>query len=70
MSEVAHIRWLGLVVLAIVWGSLAFIALATMLFRPWKPKVVLVVLGSLLGLFVAVAGSIWVGGLVFSALMG
>jgi hypothetical protein len=69
-AEVAHLGWLGYVILAIVMGSLFFIILAAILGRPRKPKVTLLLIGTIVGLFVAVVLGMWVGGLVFSTLMG
>jgi hypothetical protein len=69
-TEVAHIGWLGYVILTIVMSSLFFIILAAILGRPRKPKVTLLVVGTIIGLFVAVVAGMWIGGLIFSVLMG
>jgi hypothetical protein len=74
MAEVAHLGWLGYVILAIVMGSLFFIILAAVLSPGSNPrsgrKVSLLFITTVIGLFVAVVVGMWAGGLVFSVLMG
>ena len=69
-DQISHIDWLGAVVLAIVFGSLLLVVLAAILGRPWKPKVTLVFIGTLLTLLVVVVAGTWIGGHIFSLLMG
>lgn len=69
-AEVGHIDWLGFIIFAIVMGSLFSIVLAAALGKPRKPKVTLTVIGTLLALLAIVVAGVWVGGLIFSALMG
>ena len=72
-GEVMHLDWLGYVVLTIVMGSLFFIILAALLaggkLRE-RRRATLLVVGMIPGLFVAVGVGVWLGGLVFSLLMG
>lgn len=69
-EQVAHIGWLGWIVFTIVVGSMFFVVLAAILGRPRKPKVTLLVIGTLFALLVAIVAGLWVGGLIFSVLMG
>ena len=69
-DQINHIDWLGAVVFAIVIGSVLCVVLAAVLGRPWKPKVTLVFIGTLLTLLVVVLVGTWVGGYIFSLLMG
>ena len=61
-AEVSHIGWLGFVVFTIVVGSLSFIILSAILGKPWKPRVTLVFIGSILLLFAGVVAILWIGG--------
>ena len=71
MTEpIAHIEWLGWIVFTIVVGSVGFVMLAAILGRPWKPRVTLLVIATLLALTATLVVSIWVGGHIFAALMG
>lgn len=71
MTEpVAHLDWLGWIVLTIVVGSVGGVVLAALCGRPWKPRVTLLVIALLLTLTVTLIIGIWVGGHVFSVLMG
>ncbi len=67
--QVGHIEWLGFVIFAIVMGSLSCIILITIFGKPRRPKVIGIVIGTLIGLLVTVIAGMGVGGLVFSALM-
>ncbi len=67
INQVGHISWLGWIVFAIVTGSLFLTILAAVLGRPWKPRVTLLVLGTMLTLAIAFVLTFWLGGLVFSA---
>lgn len=64
-AEVSHIGWLGFIVFTIVVGSLSLIILAAILGKPWKPKVTLVFIGSILLLFTGFIVASWIGGAVF-----
>lgn len=68
--QVSHVGWLGYVILTIVMGSLSFIILAAILGKPRKPKVTLLVITAVVGLFAAFVVGTWIGGLILSALMG
>lgn len=70
MSEVAHLGWLGYVILAIVMGSLFFIIVAAVIGNPRKPKVTILFIATVIGLFVAVAAGTWLGGLILSVIVG
>jgi hypothetical protein len=67
INQVGHIGWLGWIVFAIVVGSLFFTILAAILGRPWKPRVTLVVVMTMLTLAVAFVLAFWLGGRIFSA---
>jgi len=67
MNQVGHIGWLGWIVFAIVVGSLFLTILAAVLGRPWKPKVTLLVLGTMFTLAIAFVLAFWLGGRIFSA---
>lgn len=67
INQVGHIGWLGWIVFAIVVGSLFLTILAAVLGRPWKPKVALLVLGTMFTLAIAFVLAFWLGGLIFSA---
>lgn len=68
-----HIGWLGFIVFGIVEGSLLLTILAAVLGRPRNPgpgKTPLVFVGSLVVLLATVVGGLWIGGFIFSLLMG
>ncbi len=67
INQVGHIGWLGWIVFAVVVGSLLLTILAAVFARPWKPKLALLVLGTMLTLAIAFVLAFWFGGLVFSA---
>ena len=67
INQVGHIGWLGWIVFAIVAGSLFLTILAAVLGRPWKPRVTLLVVGTMFTLAIAFVLAFWLGGLVFSA---
>ncbi len=67
INQVGNIGWLGWIVFVIVVGSLCLTILAAVLGRPWKPRVTLLVLGTMLTLAIAFVLTFWLGGLVFSA---
>ena len=69
-EQVAHMGSLGWIVFAIVVGSVFLVILAAILGKPRKPKVTLMFITTLFALTIAVIVGIWVGGLVFSGLMG
>ena len=68
-SSFGHAEGLGFIVFAIVMGSLFLILVAAAFGKPWKPKVTLLVLTTLVVLSVAVVFGVWVGGHLFSFLM-
>ncbi len=65
-SEVSHISWLGFIPFTIIMVSLSFIILASILGKPWKPKVTLIVIGSILTLYVTFVLIFLIGGAFFS----
>ena len=67
INQVGHAAWLGWIVFAIVAGSLILTILAAVLIRPWKPKEILLVVGTMFTLAIAFVLAFWLGGLVFSA---
>ncbi len=67
INQVGHIGWLGWITFAIVVGSLFCMILAVILGRPRKPKVILLVLGTMATLALAFVLAFWFGGLIFSA---
>jgi len=69
-GHVAHLDWLGWIVVTIVVGSVGGVILAALCGKPWKPRVTLLVIAMLLTLTATLVIGIWVGGHVFSALMG
>jgi len=69
-EHVAHLDWLGWIVLTIVVGSVGGVVLAAVCGRPWKPRVTLLVIAMLLTLTATLIIGIWVGGHVFALLMG
>ncbi len=66
MDQVGHIGWLGWIVFIIVVGSLFFTILAAMLGRPRKPRVTLLVVGTMFTLAIAFVLAFWLGGRIFS----
>lgn len=70
IEQVGHIGWLGWIVFAIVVGSVFLVILAAIFGTPPKPKVTLTFIGALSALLVTIVVGIWVGGLIFSLLMG
>jgi phosphotransferase system glucose/maltose/N-acetylglucosamine-specific IIC component len=67
INQVGHIGWLGWIVFATVVGSLLLTVLAAVLAKPWKPKVALLVLGTMFTVAIAFVLTFWVGGRIFSA---
>ncbi len=65
-GETLNIAWLGFVVVGIVFGSLFLIILASILGKPWKPKVTLTFIGMLVTLTVAFIAFFWLFGAVLS----
>ncbi len=61
-GEALNTDWLGFVVFAIVIGSLFLIILASILGRPWKPKVTLVFIGLMFTLAVSFVAFTWLFG--------
>jgi hypothetical protein len=70
IEQVAYPEWLGWIVFALLVGSLFLVVLATLLGKDRKPKVALTVIVAMIALGVAVVGGMWIGGIVFSVLMG
>lgn len=68
--EGGHITWLGIIIFAIVMGSLGCIILAAIFGRPWKPKVTVIVIVTLFTCLATLVAGLWVGGHIFSVLMG
>ncbi len=67
INQVGHIGGLGWIIFTIIVGSLFLTILAAILVRPWKSKVTLLVLGTMLTLTVAFVLAFWLGGHIFSA---
>ncbi len=67
INQVGHLGGLGWIVFTIIAGSLFLTILAAILVRPWKPKVTLLVLGTMLTLAIAFVLVFWLGGRIFSA---
>lgn len=65
-SEVSHLDWVGFVPFTIIMVSLVFIILASILVKPWQPKVTLVVIGTVITLFVVFVMIFLVGGALLS----
>lgn len=65
-GETLNIAWLGFIVVGIVFGSLFLIILATILGKPWKPKVTLVFIGMIVTLAVVFVAFFWLFGAFLS----
>ncbi len=64
-AEVGHIDWLGLIAFTIVLGSLFLIILASILVKPRKPKVMVMIIGPVFLMAAAYIALVWVGGNLF-----
>lgn len=67
---VGHATGLGFIIVAIVIGSLACIVLAAVFGKPRKPRVTIIVVATLFTCIAVLVAGIWLGGNVFSVLMG
>ena len=65
-AGISHIDWLGFIPFTIIMVSLFCIILASILIKPWKLKVTLIVIGSIFTLFVAFVLIFLAGGAFFS----
>ena len=59
-----HLEGLGYITFGIVFGSLLLVILASLLIKPWKPKVTAVFIGSILTLFGSFILFTFVSGLI------
>ncbi len=64
-TEVGHIDWLGYIAFAIVLGSLFLIILASILVKPRKPKLMVMVIGPVILMAALFIALVWVGASLF-----
>ena len=65
-AEAVNIDWLGFIVFTLVIGSLCLIILASILGKPWRPKVTLLFIGMILTLAVTFVAFTWLFGAFLS----